>query len=303
MHSAGELSLTELNLVCELAQQTSLRSLGRAKGFEPSHISKMLRRIERKWGAPIVARSVKGIVLTPDGLRLVAVAKDILDKASPLLDSPPPGAEPHRKELLTLAAPRFVCQSVLAPLVEHLSAQQSRFRFRILDMAPDQLTTAAFKAACEAVVSIGRPALSSAWNIRPLGDLSWGLFANGRHPLKERTTESLVLRYPFIVPNYWNGKEFEIGHDQCPIPWRKRLLGDETSAISTAIEILKNSETQLIFAPKIVAENSVRDGTLKELNVKGWPEVKRPLYLAVRSDRVSRLMERALLELIGAMLE
>ncbi|MBY0370923.1 LysR family transcriptional regulator [bacterium] len=291
-----QLTLADLQVFSDLSQQGSLRALSRLKGCSPSQISKTLRRVERKLGTQLLQRSVNGMTLTPDGIQLLSVADRILEQARGLS----PRGTPEQKEpkLVSIAAPRFVASDLLAPLVARLKQEQRDYRFRLLDMSPDQLGVAAFRSACEVLITIDLPGLSRAWDSRKVGALPWNLYCHTSHPLGEHAEPLRVLGFPFIVPQYWTGERFEQGNDFCPIPWERRRKGEETSSISTALRLLENSTDALVFAPRVVAQPFVRAGKIREVTVNDWPTVSKPVYLSVRADRVDQRLHRALLQLL-----
>lgn len=289
-----DITLRELEVLCELEQKKSLRSLGRARSLQPSHVSKILKRLEAKLGTTLVKRSAKGVVLTPDGTRLAEVAREIVSTAQEF-----GGAKAGRKKdaprpLVTVAGPRFVCSELIAPAAEALR-RTAAFRFRILDMSPDELIPAAFDSAFEIGVTLSPPHVSAAWDVKKLGELRWGLYASKDHPLAPVASQSEVLAYPFLVPCYWTGKRFEAGDDQCPVSWKDRINGDETSSALTAMEVIRRCQVQLVFAPSIVAARYVAAGELREIRVKEWAPVSKPFFLMVRADKVGQGFHKKLI--------
>ncbi len=294
----GQISLFELELLGELGSHASLRSLGRAKHLEPPHLSKILAKLEIKLKATVIKRSPKGYLLTPQGLRLVKIAREMLPYRDALTDGNLPETD-DVPQMLTVAAARFVASHLLAPAVEKLRAKDPKLRFRLIDMAPDEIEQAALKSACELLVSIGEPTLTRAWETSRVGYLSWGLYAARRHPIGTAVKESVVAGYPFLVPTYWKGNGFEKGEDGCPLSWRKRKHGDESSSVITAVEILRHSPDQLLFAPRVVMKQPVATGDLKEIRVAEWEKIERPIYLSLRGDAVNKPLEKRLLVALG----
>lgn len=275
--SFRQVTLFELEILGELGQHTSLRSLSRAKKLEPPHLSKILARAEKKLGLALLKRSPSGYLLTPDGQRVVRFAREMLRTSESWL-------APEVPEPITVAAPRFVAAHVVAPALEAL--RQDGRRFRLLDMAPDEVATAAAASAAEVVVSVGDVDLPRTWVPRPLGKLRWALYVPESHPLGSRATVEEVSQHPFVVPTYWSGKGFEAGDDYCPLPWSRRRRGDETSSIITALEIVRRSDTQMVFAPSLVMRATSTLGQMREVRVEGWDRVVRRVTLWLRSDRV-----------------
>ncbi len=297
----GQISLFELELLSDLGSHSSLRSLGRAKHLEPPHLSKILGKLEKKLKATLIKRSPKGFFLTPQGLRLVKIAREML----PYRDALTEGSLPQTAEapiLLTVAAARFVASHLIAPAVETLRAKDHALRFRLIDMAPDEVEQAALKSVCELLVSIGEPTLTRAWETSRVGHLSWALYASRRHPIGASVKESAVAAYPFLVPTYWKGSGFEKGEDGCPLPWRKRKAGDESSSVITAVELLRNSPDQLLFAPRLVVKHALASGDIKEVRVSEWDRVERPIYLSLRGDAISKSLEKRLLSALATQL-
>jgi len=275
--SFRQVTLFELEILGELAQHTSLRQLSRAKHLEPPHLSKILSRTEKKLGLALLKRSPGGYLLTPDGQRVVRFAREMLRTSEALL-------APQSTEPVTVAAPRFVAAHVVAPALE--AVRDGDRRFRLLDMAPDQVATAAASSAAEIVVALGDVDFPRTWAPRPLGKLSWGLYVGKDHPLRAKSKIDDVATFPFIVPTYWNGKGFEAGDDYCPLPWSRRRRGDETSSILTALEIVSRSSEQVVFAPSLVMRRLCAEGITRAVDVEGWRNVVRPVTLWLREDRV-----------------
>ena len=65
-----DITLFELELFSEVARHSSLRGVARQKGLTPGHVSKSLKRLERKLGVSLFRRSSTGVVLSPEGQRL-----------------------------------------------------------------------------------------------------------------------------------------------------------------------------------------------------------------------------------------
>lgn len=290
----GQISLFELELISDLGSHPSLRSLGRQKNLEPPHLSKIIGRLEKKLQTTLIKRSPKGILLTPQGLRLVQIAREMAPLREALLQRNFP-EQLVVPPLVTVAAARFVASHLMAPVLEVIRAKTPGLRFRLLDMAPDEVEPAAIKSACEVVITIGEPSLTKAWETVKVGNLSWGLYASNRHPLSKNAHEEAVSAYPFLVPTYWKHDGFEKGEDGCPLPWKQRKQGDESSSVLTAVEVLRNSPDQLLFAPRIVITRHAQGASFKEIRVANWKRVERPIYLSLKADVVSKNLEKRLL--------
>ncbi len=293
-----QVSLFEIELLSELGQHHSLRSLCRAKRMKPPHLSKVLARMEAKLKANVLHRSPKGFVLTPDGIRLVKWARTLIESTEGIskLEHEEAGEE---VPLITIAASRLVTTALIAPSIHALKEGVSRLRFRLLDMAPDEIERAALKAACDAIVTLGEPTLTRAWETSRFGTIDWGLFASQKHPSPAVTTEGKILSYPFLVPTYWTGDGYETGEDQCPLSWSDRLRGDESASILVALELLRKSETQVVFAPRLAMRELLTTKEVREIQVKGWKKVELPICLAVRASVVTKKLQTRLVRVFS----
>lgn len=296
-----DITLFELEILRDLGQHPSLRSLGRSKGLEAPHLSKIIHRLEKKLKLSVVKRSPKGFLLTPDGIRLVKQARDILGLAEGLTQSK--NVSPAPVPTLTVAATRFVAAFVLAPSLVQMRRAGLAGHFRLIDMAPDELAEAAVLAACEVVVTVGVPPLTRAWESVVIGKMGWGCFASRRHPLASRVSPNEALEYPFVVPAYWKSGRFETGNDYCPVAWSARRRGDESSSILTAIEIARLSSDQLLFAPRVAVQRHIAGGELREIWVAGWDVVEKEVVLSVKSDVIPKRLERSLVSALRSQLE
>lgn len=293
-----DLTLFEIDILSTFADHSSLRAVCRARKLEAPHASKILYRLERKLGRKLLVRSPKGYHLTPDGIRAVASARKMTQTFPELIDRESMTAE-TAEPFMSIAAPRFVGAYIMAPVLHRMQLVGLKSRFRILDSSPDEIIAAAVKGICEIIISIGEPKLPRTWTTSRVGTMAWGLFSSVSNPLAKKTTELKVREKPFLVPTYWTGTAFEVGDDYCPLPWKKRKRGDETSSLMTAIEVLKLSPNQVLFGPKRVVLAQTHGLGVKEIRVNGWPEVEKSLYLSVMSAAVNQKIHRLLLEKLG----
>ena len=272
-----EITVLELEILSALPFYATLRSLSRAKGILPPHLSKLIKRLEQKTSQTIIKRSVRGIVLTPVGTEMARKASAIVESISQL------GAPSTAQNEITIGTSRFLAMVI----AKNLESVRLGRHFRLLDLNPEEISEVALASVCDVVVLLNRPPRSSAWVSHRVGNLEWGLFANAKHPIKSRVFSQEVEKWPLVSPFYWTGRGLIKGEDHCPI--RKRGVGDETSSLLSGVELVLQSETQLIFAPQLAVGSRLR-----RVDVEDWPKVQTPVFLAAQSDRVTMSFYRAL---------
>jgi len=277
----------------ELVKTKSIRELARRQNITPSQISKALRKLEQKAKARLVERSVHGVVLTHEGLRVLPVFKDILSRADDLNEN----VKGTQSSTLAIGSTSFLVNHLLIPALTE-SALQESVRFRFLEISPDQFTNAGLRNAFEIAFHFGKQAWPGTWHQEKLGDVGWSLCCSLKHPLadKKSITEREALKWKFVMPSYWTQEGFALGNDGCPIPMSKRLKGHETSTAEGGMAIVLNTN-QIGYLPNILIRSFEESGEVHRLEVRGWEEV-RPLYLAVRSDLVSEKQLRNIVQAV-----
>jgi DNA-binding transcriptional LysR family regulator len=275
------LTLYEIDLLVELVKTKSIRELARRQDVTPSQISKALRKLEQKAKARLVERSVHGVVLTHEGLRILPVFKDILERAEPLGEN----TAGSPASVLGIGSTSFLVNHLLIPTLSE-GELPANLRLRFLEIAPDQFTTAGLRNAFEVAFHFGKLSWPGTWHQEKLGDMGWSLCCRADHPLAKKTVnEREALKYKFVVPSYWTQEGFALGNDGCPVSMQKRLKGHETSTAEGAMALVRATD-QIAYLPEILIRTYASSGEVKRLEVRGWEET-RPLYLTVRADLVS----------------
>ena len=301
--SVKDISFFELEILVAVAQQRSLRATARSRHLQPSHVSKVLARLEEKLQTNIFVRSASGVVLTREGQGLREIAEKILAQAE-LLTSPM-RIQQQAARLLTIGAVGFLNKLIVAPCLPELTElrgeQAAVYRFRLLDMGPDELVPTGMRGALDLALHVGPLAWTKAWTTRRVGNMTWGLFCAQAHPLGRRPSVAALTAFPFVVPTYWQANEFLIGNDHCPLSWTERAKGHETSSAEAAVAVVKATE-QLAFIPTIVAQPAIVAGDIRQVEIEGWRPFTAPLLLSVRSQAVPARLQQALLRLFPARL-
>jgi len=294
-----DITLFELDVFSTLSRRRSLRGVAREKGLTASHVSKVLRRLEKKLSRPLVKRSTSGVVLSPEGFKLLESAESILEHAN-FLQNRPSSLPTLEKKLLSIGAVAFLNSQLLSLGIPKLKS--SEYRFRLLDISPDDLVHAGLKGAFEAAVHTGNLPWPNTWATERIGSLRWVLIGKKGHPLGSKTTEERISKFPFIIPNYWTSEGFSVGNDFCPLPLIERIRGHETSSARGAVEIAAATH-QLIFVPRIAARSLIEQKRLMIIEVKEWKKnVSKEIFLSVKADAVTKKLQRDLRTTLGEFL-
>jgi DNA-binding transcriptional LysR family regulator len=298
-----DITLFELNLFVRACRTRSLREVARQMNLQPAHVSKTLKRLEGRLERRLFKRSVAGIIVTPEGLDLLATAEQILELGERLLPGAHPGSAGVQEEIWSLGSISFLASRLLAPCIGEFAAARKNSRFRVVEFTHNELVAHGLNGAFEMAVHIEPLLWTKNWASLRIGDLRWGLFARTDHPLsRERETVERIRRYPFIVPTDWTLQAgFTVGEDHCPLTWRERKKGHEAATAETATAIVQQCDN-LTFVPKVATQALVQDGRLREILVPEWERIEKSIYLSVRSDIVPKPLQKLVAERLGSLL-
>ena len=286
-----DISLQDLETFVEISRLRSLKEAARQMDRLPSSISKVISNLERKLGTVLFLRSPRGMELTPEGTNLYRTARKMMNIIGEIqVESPETTKRLKTRKVYSIGSISFLCSRLVAPSLEYLKDLQKENRLRIAEFSHNQIMLYATRGTFEIALHIGPMELTKAWHSVEIGKMHWGLYGNYGHPLGTLCTSEQALKYPFIVPTGWNEMDgFVDGADNCPEPLSNRIHGNEATTAETALEIAQLSN-ELTFIPSIAASLLVRSKRVQEIRVHDWPTVHRPVYLSVRSDKVSKKM-------------
>jgi len=265
--------------------------------LQPSHVSKVMRRLEQKASLGLFKRATSGIILSREGRAFVEIAKRVLEESRALLSRAGP-SESVARPVVTIGSLGFLNRSIVAAALATDTAGLGDFRYRLVDDPPDNLAVSALKGAFDVILHYRETGPSQNWVVTKVGGMRWGLFGRRGHPLGREASEHQGLRYPFVVPTYWTESQFVVGNDFCPVPAARRELGGESSTADGAAQLLAGTD-QVSFLPTCVALG--RDN-LAEITISDWDEIVRPIYLMVNKDTVKKPLQLALTKALRACL-
>ena len=289
---AYDIRLADVMTFLSVRGNGSVTGAARALGTTPSHVSKSLARLEGQLGTRLLARSGRGVTLTNAAFRLMpflVTAADALLKA---------GRGVGQSRDVTVAAPSYLLQAFVPPLVANISTM----RFRGVQMAPPSILAQASLRQFEVALSTGDSKLPTSWRVEPVGQLGSGLFAAPTLAKKlGKVTSDSLRQQSFVTPVSFNAGKWEPMSDGCPLPVGERIAGHEAPTISLALAIAAQTN-QLVFGPRIAAREAIVHSKLVEVKVPGWV-VSTPMFLAVDVDRITSPELKLMREVAAGLLD
>jgi DNA-binding transcriptional LysR family regulator len=291
-HVLREIHFYDLEIFEAVARSGSISAASRELRLHPPHVSKSIRRAELAAKSTFFQRSKTGVILTPEGRRFLDFSQSLSKLiSSASLSENLKDDEPKRK-LLMIAGTSFLTTYLSARSIAEIQQGENRYRFRLLEMGESQLVASALNGHFEIALHIKNLDWPKSWTTAAIGKLSWTLCGRARHPLGANTNEQDVKKYPFVMPFSLTGGEFRYGEDQCPLPVRSRIVGEETQTAEAGLQLVANSD-QLIFVPEIMIQARVEQGLLQKINVRQWHPVRETLFLSAQSETVpNRVFEQ-----------
>ncbi len=276
---AGEdLRLSDLSTVLTVHRLSSLTATARHLRVTTSQVSKALTRVERHLGIPPFIRSVRGVVPTDDGRRILPRLHEIAHSIQ----------SARRRDLsaeleITIAAPSYI-NALFLPA---MAAAVPDVRVRALELPPAMVRTLAPANLFDVTVLLGDPRLPPTWVAQQIGVARKSLFATpavarelGRQPVPVERVQARA----FVSPVYVIGGRYVPVDDDCPLSPTVRRRGHETQTIALALD-LAASTGQLVYGPAFAAGRHLGSGQLVEVAVAGWNESE-PVFFACAGDRV-----------------
>jgi DNA-binding transcriptional LysR family regulator len=291
-HVLREIHFYDLEIFEAVARSGSISAASRELRLHPPHVSKSIRRAELAAKSTFFQRSKTGVILTPEGRRFLEFSQSLSKLISSASLSENLKEDEPKRKLLMIAGTSFLTTYLSARSIADIQQNENRYRFRLLEMGESQLVASALSGHFEIALHIKNLDWPKSWTTAAIGKLSWTLCGRARHPLGANTNEQDVKKYPFVTPFSLTAGEFRHGEDQCPLPLRSRIVGEETQTAEAGLQIVANTD-QLIFVPEIMVQSRVEQGLLQKINVRQWHPVRETLFLSAQSETVpNRVFEQ-----------
>ena len=200
---------------------------------------------------------------------------------------------------LILAAPSSLLPPILPAVIKALPG----FRLRGIELVPalmrGYVTDELFDVALLTGATDGLP---PSWASVRVGELRKSLLASpavaARLGLRPRVDDLRAAL--FVGPVAYDGGKFVPTSDDCPLSLAERTIGSEVGSMGLALRVAAECG-HLVFGPLIAAQRELREGSLVELQVRGW-NVSETLYLACDAERVLSRVQAKILEAVRSVL-
>lgn len=294
MQDLQDVTISELSLFADLARTKSIRELARRRQVSPSYISKVMKRLEGKTHQRLIDRTLSGVILTTEGQNLLEHVEKLMKVWDSLQTQG--GVKNQSRRVFGVGGASFIINHLLVPVLSRIESSTTNYRFRLLEVPPDQYTSAGLRSAFEICFHFGKIDWPQTWRSELVGKIRWSLCCRSGHELlKRKISNENILEYPFTTPTYWTPEGLSSGNDGCPVPLTRRKQGHETSTAEAAIALVRKTN-DLAFLPDILIEPYVKSGEVEKIHVRSWKDVSKSLYVSVRTDIVPDKLLRSLLE-------
>jgi len=289
----SEVRLGDLTTFLAVMRSDSMSAAARELRVTTSQVSKAMVRLESQFGVRLLARTSRGVVLSEAGRRAMPHIEQALKRLRLV------GACSDRPHL-SIADP----SSLIDAFLPAIAAATPEFYVRGMVLPNALLFADATAGGFDATLMTSDvERLPSSWASVVVGELRQALFASpttagmlGPEPVPRRRVEAM----PFVVPMYSGRGHFVAVEDDCPLPFRDRIVGHEAETISLALGLAAET-AQVVFGPVVAAHEHLRTGRLVEVRVQDW-ESRDTLYLACNGERILSRIQQAMVRAVRAVL-
>jgi DNA-binding transcriptional LysR family regulator len=295
--SLRNLTVQEIEVLSELPRHTSLRAFARSKAFDPTTLVKMIARLELMLSQKIISRSSQGYSLTSAGQNIADICLRSLGELAQLETTSGRQARKAERKLLTIGARGFLNVAMCSQILMACKAHDPLSRLRILDVSPEEMIQLSQKAIIDMALHFESHEWTTMWETHRIGEVSFGAYASSDHPLHRMDAVSAadLETYSWIYPCHWDGEVIRSSDDNLPYKGIQRLRGHEAQNVYEVLELLKQSQ-DLSFLPDFVCAKDVLERKVQRLKIPTeTPQVSLPLYLTIRTDRMSQKLVNSIL--------
>jgi DNA-binding transcriptional LysR family regulator len=279
-----DITIQELEILCDLPKHSSLRSLARARYIEPSRISKIVKSLEDKLNSQLIVRSPTGVVPTEDALELGEKVTDLLKTIYEL--KKPKTKENAEQTILTITSTGFLNTFIAQNLVKEISNEFPTTKLRFIDSSPSESVELTSKHLVDALVCFDKKFKSpKVYQKIQLGKMQWFLYCRKGHPASSARTLEEISQYSIIRPTYWDQVKIVEGDDGLAIKENQKIYGHQCNNTFTALSIIENSN-DLVYLPSAAVSPPAFKNVITKLNIKESETKNQPVFLYLHKDRV-----------------
>ncbi|WP_322086925.1 LysR family transcriptional regulator [Burkholderia sp. BCC1999] len=250
----------QLHAFVAVATQMSIRGAARQLGVSAPAVTKIIRELEREIGAPLVERSVKGIVLTEYGAALLPRARLLLDDMQRARDEIVQLRDGNLGHIRIAVTTSFA-QTVFVPAYRLLRERRPGVTVHVTESGPPGTLARLRDAQTDfAIMHVDPEALTDDFVSEPLAPVRLVLGVRDKHPLRNRRRVRDFLDSEWALP----------GDGNDPMSATKRLFGSfglpvpahvvHGDSISTALALVAQMDHVAFFVEPLANEVFKRMG-------------------------------------------
>lgn len=282
-----DIKYKEIDAFLGLLHTQSVRELARRRGVPAGQISKLVSSLESKLGCKLFERSLSGVLISARGRELRPRLEKLMQAFTVIERQNEIGTT--QKEI-AIGGISLITAHLLPRALMQIELPDAKYQ--LVDLAPADLTTAGLLGVIDVCVHIGSLPWPKSWHTEHLADIRWVLVARENHSLARRgVRESQLKQWPFVYPIYWTKEGLHRGVDHCPLRNSQRIIGHETASAISAVELVANSD-HLGFLPEFLVAPYIKRKELRRITIKKWASVLKPMYISVKSDRLTQKVFR-----------
>lgn len=270
---------------------------GRRLGVAAPSIHRLVTALERELGLPLLDRSHSPLRPTPDAVRYVDRARQLISELEDL-DTSLRDRASAPAGIVTFAAQSVAIQFILAPLLPAFHEHYPDIRIDLRDAGVRRDLT---QLDADLLLMFGWPPSQDSM-LRTLAQTRWLVVAapafwsrNGRpqHPEDLANLPCMLFRTPYgeVIRNW----VFARGHERIDVPVDGWLLGDHRGALDAPV-----LAGQMVGRLNdLTAIQGLRDGTLEPVLLDWVGQHSPPLNLLIRKAVARQPRVRALVDFLA----
>ncbi len=281
----SKINIGELELFLEVAKLGSLREVARSKKMQPAQLSRTLKRLEQRIGKTLFERSHRGLILTPQGLKL----RDNVEEVLNLLDVNIETDSSLEKEISIpgIGAPTFLLQTLVLPTLSKLHTKDLIHKSQLVSLPNDRLILSGLRGIIKIAFHAEILDWPDTWYSEKIGSIESKLYGSRKFFEESTLTEAQALNERFIYPLHWSPEGMREGIDNCPISLRSRKKSIGVSSGQMALDLL-HSHRSLTYLPTTLIKN--KDNSIIEIKVKSWKKTTHPVFISAQIDSINKRM-------------
>jgi len=281
----SKINIGELELFLEVAKLGSLREVARSKKMQPAQLSRTLKRLEQRIGKTLFERSHRGLILTPQGLKLRKNVEEVLNLLDVNIEED--SSLENEVSLPGIGAPTFLLENLVIPTLSKLHLGELIHKSKLVSLPNDRLILSGLRGIIKIAFHAEKLDWPDTWYSEKIGSISSKLYGSRTYFKKSSLSESEAMNEKYIYPIHWSPEGLREGVDSCPINLRNRKKSIGVSSAQMAKDLL-HTHRSLSYLPTNLIFDSDKD--IIEIDVKGWKKTNHPVFISAQIDSINKRM-------------